>query len=105
MSNYNPTSTLMVEELCLAPAQDDFIPNPKDVSAYKQFTGSVQWLACQTRPNIIQTVSKLSQHNMKPTDQCWSAVSHLLRYLKSTRTRGVYYGNGDLTLLGYSDSS
>ena len=105
MSNCNPVSTPMVEGLCLAPANDDFIPNPKDVSAYKRFTGSVQWLACQTRPDILQTVSKLSHHNMKPTDQCWSAVSHLLRYLKGTRTRGIHYGNGDLTLFGYSDSS
>ena len=105
MSNCNPVSTPMVEGLCLAPANDDFIPNPKDVSAYKRFTGSVQWLACQTRPDILQTVSKLSHHNMKPTDQCWSAVSHLLRYLKGTRTRRIHYGNGDLTLFGYSKSS
>lgn len=41
MSNCNPASTPMVKGLCLAPAHDDFIPNPKDVSAYKQFTGSV----------------------------------------------------------------
>lgn len=62
-------------------------------------------MACQTRPDILQTVSKLSHHNMKPTDQCWNAVSHLLRYLKDIRTRGIYYGNGDLTLFGYLDSS
>lgn len=42
---------------------------------------------------------------MKPTDQCWSAVTHLLRYLKGTQTRGIHYGNGDLNLFGYSDSS
>ena len=42
---------------------------------------------------------------MKPTDQCWSAVSHLLRYLKGTQTRGIYYENGNLTFFGYSDSS
>ena len=41
MSNYNPVSAPMVEELCIAPANDDFTPNSKDVSAYKKFTGSV----------------------------------------------------------------
>ena len=105
MSNCNPASTPMVEGLCLALAHDDFILDPKDVSAYKRFTGSVQWLACQTRSDIIQTVSKLSHHNMKPTNQCWSAVTHLLRYLKGTKTRKIHYGNEDLTLFGYSDSS
>lgn len=42
---------------------------------------------------------------MKPTDQCWSAVTYLLRYLKGTTTCGIHYENGDLTLFGYSDSS
>lgn len=35
----------------------------------------MQWLACQTCPDILQTVAKLSQHNIKPTDQCWTAIS------------------------------
>lgn len=48
MSNGNAASTPMVEGLYLAPAPDDFIPNQKDASAYKRFTGSIQWLACQT---------------------------------------------------------
>ncbi len=95
----------MMEVLCLIPAHDDFNTNLKYVSAYKRFTGSVQWLACQIGPNIIQTVSKISHHNMKQTDQCWNAVSHPLRYLKGTCTRGIHYGNWDITLFGYSDSS
>ena len=40
----------MVEGTNLAPAFDDYLPDAKDVSAYKRFTGSVQWLACQTPP-------------------------------------------------------
>lgn len=38
MSNCNLTSTLMVEELYLTPAYDDFIPYLKNVSVYKQFS-------------------------------------------------------------------
>lgn len=105
MSNCNTSSTPMVEGLSLAPAAEDFTPTQADVTAYRQFTGSVQWLACQTRPDIIQAVAKLNKHNVKPTDQCWTAVVHLLRYLKGSRTRGLKFGLGDLTLYGYSDSS
>lgn len=90
----------MIEDTNLAPTSDNYLPDAKDVSAYKRFTGSVQWLVCQTYPDIIQTVSKLSHHNMKPTDQCWNAVTHLLRYLKGTRTRGICYGNRDLNFYG-----
>lgn len=105
MSNCNTATTPMVEGLCLAPASDDFQPLTADVTAYKRFTGSIQWLACQTRPDIIQAVAKLSKHNVKPTDQCWTAVVHLLRYLKGTRTRGIRFAAGDLIPYGYSDSS
>lgn len=104
MSNCNPASP-MVEGLCLAPANDDVTSSLKYVSTYKQFTGNFQWLACQTRLDILQTFSKLSHHNMKPTEQCWRAVSHLLRYLKSTRTGLIPYRSRDLTLFCYSDSS
>lgn len=41
MSNCNPVSTPMLEGLCLTPANDDFNPDPKDVSAYERFTGSL----------------------------------------------------------------
>lgn len=95
----------MVEGLCLAPTGEDYVSDPKDISAYQRFTGSIQWLACQTCPDISQTVAKLSQHNIKSTDQCWTAITRLLRYLKGTWTRGIRYGDGDLIPYGYSDSS
>ncbi len=70
MSNCNTVTTPMVEGSCLTPASDDFQPLPLDVTAYKRFTRSIQWLACQTGPDIIQAVAKLSKHHVKPTDQC-----------------------------------
>ena len=105
MSDCNPLPTPIIEGLNLEPGAPDFTPDAADVTAYKRFTGSVQWLACQTRPDIIQTVSKLSQHNVKPTEECWKAVVHLLRYLKGTKGRGIRYANGNLVPFGYSDSS
>lgn len=42
---------------------------------------------------------------MKSTDQCWNAITHLLRYLKGTWTCGIYYNNRNLNLYKYSDSS
>ncbi len=103
--NCNPSPTPMIEGKCLAPAPEDFLPDARDISAYKRFTWSVKWLAFQTRPDILQTVSKLSYHYMKPTDQCWNVVTHLLRYLKRTRTRRICYNIGDPNIFGYSDNS
>lgn len=105
MSDCNPSATPMVEGSCLKPAGPDFAPDPANVTAYKKFTGSAQWLACQTRPDIIQTVAKLSQQNVKPTEECWKAVVHMPRYLKGTKGRGIRYAEGNLIPFGYSDSS
>ncbi len=104
MPDCNPAYTPMGEGSCLASASDNYVPNLKEISAYQRFTGSIQWMECQTRPEILQTVIKPSQHNIKQTDQCWTAVTHLLRYLKSTLTRGIHYSNGNLILYRYSDS-
>ncbi len=79
--------------------------NSKEISAYQRFTGTIQWLECQTRPDNLQTVAKLSQHNIKPTDRCWAAVTRLLWYLKSNRTRSICYGNSNHIPYRYSNSS
>ena len=101
MSSCNTALTPIVEGLCLAPAFEDFKLLPTDVTAYKCFTGSIHWLAYQTRPDIIQTIAKLSKYNIKPTNQCLTAVVHLLRYLKGTQTRGIRFGARDLVVYGY----
>ena len=105
ITSCNVVSTLMVEGLYLSSAADKYIPHNADVTIYKCFTGSVQCLTCQTQPDIIQAVAKLSKHNVRPTNQCWTAVIHLLRYLKGTRPWGLWFGLGNLKLYGYSDSS
>ena len=53
MSNCNTVTTPIVEGLCFNPASDGFQPLPSDVTTYKCFTRSIQWLACQTKPDII----------------------------------------------------
>lgn len=104
MSNCNFSSILIVKSTNLAFASNDYLPDAKDVSAYKRFTRNIQWLACKTHFDIISTVSKLSHHNIKPINQWWNIVMHLLRYLKRTWTCGIHYSNGDLNFYGYSDS-
>lgn len=78
MTNCNTVTTPIVEGLYLLPANNKFIPNNANITTYKRFNRNAQWLACQIRPDIIQAVEKLSKHNVKPTDQCWMAVVHLL---------------------------
>lgn len=53
MFNFYATSTLIVEGLYLSPATERFNPHNANVTIYKRFTGSIQWFAYQTQPDII----------------------------------------------------
>ena len=105
ITNCNQSSTPMVEGLNLQPRRTDFTSDPTDVTVYKKFTGSVQWLTYQTRPDSIQTVSKLSLHNVKFIEECWKVVIYLLRYIKGTKNKAIRYANKDLIPFGDSNSS
>lgn len=68
MSNCNSSPSPMVEGLNQKTERPDFISDAADITSYKKFTESVQWLACQTLPDIIQMIAKLSQKNVKPLE-------------------------------------
>src|SRR5882762_1916499 len=83
-------------------------PDPTiDKKEYQRGTGSLQWLCCKTRPELSRVASLLATYNAKPTNKCWTALKHALRYLAGSKTRGITMkkGVGDLPYpVGHSDS-
>jgi hypothetical protein len=59
---------------------------------YAHLNGRLLHLAINTRPDIAFAVARLTQYTIKPNSQCWAALKRLIRYLKSTRTKGIIYG-------------
>ena len=55
----------------------------KDIP-YVSAVGALLCLATATRPDIAHTVSVLCRFNNNPGMQHWTAVKHLMRYLKGT---------------------
>lgn len=76
--NYNTAIISKVEELCLILAFDDFKLLPKNIITYTHFTKSIQWLKCQTQPNIIYAVAKVNKYNIKYTNECQTPIIYLL---------------------------
>lgn len=71
---------------------------------YRELIGSLMYLAIGTRPDIANTVSRLSQHTNDPGNQHWKDAKRLLRYLAGTKHLALKYTKtGDL-LFGYSDA-
>ena len=59
-----------------------------------------------TRPNITYGVQQLSQFVGAPHKPHWEAALHLLRYLKSSTSQGLFYPNANsLQLEAYSNAN
>ena len=58
-----------------------------------------------TRPDISHAVQQLSQFLHAPTDLHWKAAVHVLRYLKGTPSKGLFFpkDSSPITINAYSD--
>jgi hypothetical protein len=71
----------------------DAHPHVSDLtSAYQTLMGKLLFLAIFSRPNIMYTVNRLTQHNSKPEPCHFTAAKRVLRYLKGTKTLWMHYG-------------
>ena len=58
---------------------------------YREFTGELQYLVTCTRPDIANAVRSLGQHIDDYTTETHAREKRVLRYLKETRTFGLFY--------------
>src|SRR4051812_43157424 len=71
---------------------------------YRELVGSLIYLAA-TRPDVSQAVQVLSQFMHAPTTVHYAALLRVLRYLRNTITRSLFYSSDSpLTLRAYSDA-
>lgn len=89
---------------------DDEPDSTLSVREYQRGTGCLQWLATKTRPDITHAACLLAQYNSAPTRKCWNALLHVIRYLRGSLSRGLFYprrardSDNDVLPVGYSDS-
>ncbi|XP_070032554.1 secreted RxLR effector protein 161-like [Nicotiana tomentosiformis] len=57
-----------------------------------------------TRPDICFDVGMVSIFQPNPGREYWTAVKHIIKYLKRTRDYMLVYHSGDLVPIGYTDS-
>ncbi|KAG5869923.1 hypothetical protein JTB14_035638 [Gonioctena quinquepunctata] len=71
---------------------------------YRKVIGSLMYLACTSRPDIMYAVSYLSRFLDKPNQDLWTAGKRILRYLKNTIETGLFYKQGEGSLGAFSDA-
>ncbi|CAH9133273.1 unnamed protein product [Cuscuta epithymum] len=96
-----PSLFPMEQNLKLRPDDDSPLV---DASSYRRLIGRLLYLTV-TRPDIVFSVSQLSQFLHKPRQTHLDAAIRVLRYLKQTPGQGIFLSaDGDFTLKAYCDA-
>ncbi|XP_057515578.1 secreted RxLR effector protein 161-like [Amaranthus tricolor] len=75
-----------------------------DQDRYRRMVGKLIYLS-HTRPDITYTVGIVSKFMHRPQVEHMAAILRILRYLKGTSNKGVFYSKNDnLDLVGYTDA-
>ena len=72
------------------PAQWEALPDI--IPEYLKQMGSLNYLATNTRPDIVLAVNKLAKGNSGPGEAHLKVLKHLWRYLQETRDLGIIVG-------------
>ncbi|MFS7923079.1 putative RNA-directed DNA polymerase [Helianthus anomalus] len=101
LSDCKPAVSPMSTSQILLPDDSPLLSDP---TVYRQTVGSLQY-ATLTRPDIAFSVNKVCQFMHAPTENHWSAVKRILRYLKGTLDLGLLFRQSSGTNLhAFSDS-
>ncbi|KAI2671499.1 hypothetical protein CBS147339_9480 [Penicillium roqueforti] len=73
---------------------DDLHDLSIDKRQYQSVTGSLQWLASHTRPEIARVPTLLAHFNTVPTQKTLSTQRRVLRYLKGSKQLGIVFRPG-----------
>ena len=78
---------------------------PRNDIPYATAIGSIMYAALGTRPDLAFAVQQLSQFTTSYGQEHWTAIKHVLRYLKGTRNGGIVFKrDAGLDLEVYVDS-
>ena len=94
-------------EICLSkdqgPKTSEEIQRMENVP-YASAVGSLMYVMVCTRPDIAFAVGMVGRFQSNPGEKHWTAVKHILKYLRRTRDYVLCYRSDDLVPLGYADA-
>ena len=70
---------------------------------YASAVGSLMYAMLCTRPDIYFAVGMVSRYQSNPVQEHWTAVKHILKYLRRTKDYMLMYGEDELIPIGYTD--
>ncbi|XP_070028757.1 secreted RxLR effector protein 161-like [Nicotiana sylvestris] len=86
-----------------SPKTDEEIEKMK-VVPYGSVVGSLMYAMLCTRPDIYYAISVVSRFQSNPGREYWTAVKHIIKYLKRIRDYIPVYHSDELVPIEYTDS-
>ena len=102
MENSKPASTLTNADAKLIKKEKD--AGGIDQRMYQAAVGSLLYLSTKTRTDIAFAVGNVAHFCAEPTNQHWTAVKRIFRYLKGTSEFGLLYSRIATSCVGFSDA-
>ena len=79
----------------LSKPSEGFLATPSDKQRYQSAVGSLMYAMLGTRPDIAYPVGLVSSYSTNPSNEHWTAVNRIFRYLAGTKALGIIYrGSG-----------
>ena len=91
MTGAKPAPFPLPKGLQLSSYSTEVLPDP---SPYRRLVGKLLYLTL-TRPDISYSVQLLSQFRQQPKQPHHRAALHVLRYLKGTTNKGLFYSTNN----------
>ena len=106
MGDAKPVSTPLASHFRLSKDQSPQTYEDKDYVTkvpYASAIGSLMYAMVCTRPDIGHAVGVVSKYMSNPRIH-WEAAKWILRYLRGTINKCLYFGKGELKIKGYVDA-
>ncbi|WVZ08815.1 hypothetical protein V8G54_022161 [Vigna mungo] len=101
MLGCKPCTTPFLSDMSSIYKQESYLADP---SSYRRLIGKLLYLS-NTRPDLCFSINLLSQFMQSPTGFHFWAVQHVLRYIKSKPSKGLFFPAGSpIHIKAFSDS-
>ena len=92
MEDANAVSTPMNLNVIQHESRDESVINEQNGISYATYIGKLLYAAHATRPDILYATVTLAQFARNPSQENWTGVKRILRYLKGTVNFALTYG-------------
>ena len=108
MKNFKKDYLLIGYGITLTKKDSPTIPQEREHMSgipYASVVGSIMYVITCTRSNIVYSLDVVSRYQSNPDKNHWKIMKTIIKYLRNTKDQWLIYGDTDLKLMGYTDSS